>query len=149
MKKLKLIPILALLFMVNVASMCSDDDDSSSSSSSTPTQVTSNVSSGTWRVSLYNEDGTVKTSNYSGYVFTFAADGAVAAVNGSSTQSGFWTTYTDSGSTKFDLTFTASDGPFESISEDWNVLSSSSTVISLKHVSGGDGSTDLLTFTKI
>lgn len=149
MKKLKLIPILALLFMVNVASMCSDDDNSSSSSSSTPTQVTTNVSSGTWRVSLYNEEGTVHTSDFNGYVFTFGTDGSVTAVNGSSTQAGVWSTYTDSGSTKFDLNFLVSSGSFESISEDWNVLSSSATVISLKHVSGGDGSIDLLTFTKI
>ncbi|NHM06353.1 hypothetical protein G4D82_03900 [Flavobacterium sp. CYK-4] len=147
MKKLKLIPILALLFMVNVASMCSDDD--SSSSSSTPNQVTDNVSGGTWRVSLYNEDGTVKTSDFSGYAFIFDADGSVTAIKSETIQIGDWSSYNDSGSTKFDLVFAALDGPFESISEDWNVLSSSSTVLSLKHVSGGDGSIDLLTFTKI
>ena len=151
MKNLKLITILAMIFMLNVASMCSKDDDdsnSNSSSSSTPTQVTSNVSSGTWKVTLYNEDGVVKTSNLSEYDFTFGASNALSATNGTVTQSGNWTTYSDSGSTKMDLGFTATSGDFESISEDWRVLSSTSSKIELKHISGGDGSIDLLTFEK-
>ena len=148
MKKLKLIPILALVFMLNVASMCSSDDDSSSSSSSSPTQVNTNVTNGTWRVTLYNEEGNIQTSNFSGYGFTFASEGALTAVNGSTTQSGIWSTYTDSGSTKMELLFNATNGSFESISEDWNVLSSSATKIQLKHISGGDGSIDFLTFEK-
>lgn len=148
MKKLKLIPILALIFMFNVASMCSSDDDNSSSSSSNPSQVNINVSSGTWRVTLYSEDGSTQTSNFSGYAFTFASGGALTAVNGSTTQSGVWETYSDSGSTKFDILFSAPNGSFESISEDWRVLSSTSSKIELKHVSGGDGSIDLLTFEK-
>lgn len=152
MKTLKLIPILTMIFMLNVASMCSNDDNddnsNSNSSSSTPTQVTTNVSGGTWRVTLYNEEGVVKTSNFSGYDFTFGASNALSATNGTVTQSGNWTTYSDSGSTKMDLSFTATSGDFESISEDWRVLSSTTSKIELKHISGGDGSIDLLTFEK-
>jgi hypothetical protein len=48
-----------------------------------------------------------------------------------------------------DLTFGATDGPFESITDDWDVLSASSSKIELKHTSGGDGSIDYLTFEKI
>ena len=44
--------------------------------------------------------------------------------------------------------FTALDGPFEEISEDWNVISRTATKIELKHVSGGDGSIDYLTLEK-
>ncbi len=150
MKTLKLIPILAMIFMLNVASMCSNDDDNSNSNSdsTTPAQVTTNVSNGTWKVTLYNENGTVKTSNFSGYNFTFGASNALSATNGNSTYTGNWSTYTDSGSTKMDLGFTATSGDFESISEDWRVLSSTSSKIELKHVSGGDGSIDLLNFEK-
>jgi hypothetical protein len=148
MKKLKLIPILVLIFMFNVASMCSSDDDNSNSSSSNPTQVNTNATSGTWRVTLFSENGSTQTSNYSGYVFTFASGGDLTAINGSTTQSGVWETYSDSGYTKFDILFSTSNGSFASISEDWRVLSSSSSKIELKHVSGGDGSIDLLTFEK-
>jgi len=147
MKILKLMPILAVLFMLNVASMCSSDDDDSSSSVGT-TQVTNSVTNGTWRVALYNEDGAVHTSNYSGYAFTFNSSGALAAISGAATKSGTWSTESDSGSTKFNIGFSDADGPFESISEDWKVLTVTSTRISLKHISGGDGGTDYLTFEK-
>lgn len=149
MKTLKLIPILAMLFMLNVASMCSSDDDNSTSdNSSSPTQVQNNISSGTWRVTLYNENGSVQTSNFNGYNFSFNSDTSLSATNGSTTQTGDWSTYSDSGYTKMDISFTATSGHFESISEDWRVLSSTASKIELKHISGGDGSIDLLTFEK-
>ncbi len=149
MKTLKLIPILAMLFMLNVASMCSSDDDNSTSDdSSSPTQVQNNISSGTWRVTLYNENGSVQTSNFNGYNFSFNSDTSLSATNGSTTQTGDWSTYSDSGYTKMDISFTATSGHFESISEDWRVLSSTASKIELKHISGGDGSIDLLTFEK-
>jgi hypothetical protein len=90
----------------------------------------------------------VKTNNYSGYNFTFGTDSALSATNGTTTQSGDWSTYADSGYTKLDMMFTALDGPFEEISEDWNVISRTATKIELKHVSGGDGSIDYLTLEK-
>jgi hypothetical protein len=147
MKKLKLISILSLLFVLNVASMCSDDDDTSSQVSN-PTEITSTLADGQWIVTLYKENDVVKTNNYSGYNFTFGTDSALSATNGTTTQSGDWSTYTDSGYTKLDIMFTALDGPFEEISEDWNVISRTATKIELKHVSGGDGSSDYLTLEK-
>ena len=147
MKKLKLISILSLLFVLNVASMCSDDDDTSSQVSN-PTEITSTVTDGQWIVTLYKENDVVKTNNYSGYNFTFGTDSALSATNGTTTQSGDWSTYADSGYTKLDMMFTALDGPFEEISEDWNVISRTATKIELKHVSGGDGSSDYLTLEK-
>lgn len=149
MKKLKLIVLLAGVFMVNVASMCSSDDSSSSSSSPSTTQVTQSVTSGNWLVTLYNESGSVHTSDFSGYAFNFDASGDLAAAKGSSVQTGTWSTYRDSGKTKMNIGFSASSGSFESISEDWDVLSTSSNKIELKHTSGGDGSVDYLTFEKI
>ncbi len=146
MKKLKLISILSLLFVLNVASMCSDDDDTSSQISN-PTEIASTLADGQWIVTLYKENDVVQTNNYSGYNFTFGTDGALSATNGSTTQSGDWSTYTDSGYTKLDLMFTAVDGPFEEISEDWRVISRTTTKIELKDISGG-GSVDYLTFEK-
>jgi hypothetical protein len=145
MKKLKLISILSLLLFVSIG--CSDDDDDTNQVSS-PSQITSTVTDGSWIVTLYKEDDIVQTDNYSGYSFTFATDGALSASNGVTTQSGDWSSYTDSGYTKLDLMFDALEGPFEEISEDWNVISRTDTKIELKHVSGGDGSIDYLTFEK-
>jgi hypothetical protein len=146
MKKLKLIPFLAVLFMLNVASTCSNDDSSSDSPSTS--QITTNTTSGAWRVTFYQEDGSTQTSDFSGYNFSINSNGIITAVNGTTTKTGTWSTYTDSGYSKFDILFSDLDGPFESISEDWKVLSSTTSKLELKHISGGDGSIDYLTFEK-
>lgn len=134
--------------MLNVASMCSSDDDSSDDNSPSTSNVNTNVTSGTWRVTLFQEDGTNQTSNFNGYDFSINSNGTIVAVNGSTTKNGNWSTYSDSGTTKFDIVFLDNNGPFEEISEDWRVLASTTTKLELKHVSGGDGSVDLLTFEK-
>ena len=72
MKKLTLIPLLSLIFMLNVASMCSDDNDSSNSSD--PTPVINTVNQGTWRITFYEDSGVDETANYSNYIFTFGAN---------------------------------------------------------------------------
>ena len=146
MKKLKLISILSLLLFVSIS--CNDDDDDASNQVSNPSEITTTVTDGTWIVTLFKEDDIIQTSNFSDYSFTFAVNGELSATNGVITQSGDWSTYTDSGYTKLDIMFTALDGPFEEISEDWRVISRTETKIELKHVSGGDGSIDYLTFEK-
>lgn len=148
MKKLVLIPILLVLFLLNVASMCSNDDDSSSSSSQVITDTENAVVNGTWRVTLFSEDGTNQTSNFSNYNFTFNSNGTLSTVNGSTTMNGTWTTGIDDSTPKMFINFNVVNGPFEEISEDWRILSNTSSKIELKHVSGGDGSVDLLTFEK-
>ena len=134
--------------MLNTASTCSSDDDSPSASQLV-TQTQNTIVSGTWRVTLFSENGVVQTSNYNGYNFTFNANSTVEAVNGTTPQTGTWTTGTDDSTPKLIVTFSATTGPFEEISEDWRILTVSSTRIELKHVSGGDGSIDLLTFQKL
>lgn len=134
---------------------CSSDDDSNSGDSATViAQLETSIKSGTWRVSNFVEDGNNETSDFNGYVFTFSDAGTVVASNGANTFTGTWVTSSGSSSNsgsnpKFILEFNVSDGTFEELSEDWRIESSTNTKIDLKHVSGGDGSIDLLTFTKI
>ena len=52
-----------------------------------------------------------------------------------------------SGDIDFNIFF-ASPADFADLSEDWDIISHSASKIELKHVSGGDGGTDLLTFEK-
>ncbi|MBY0487061.1 MAG: hypothetical protein K2P85_07750 [Flavobacteriaceae bacterium] len=152
MKTLKLIPILLCIFMLNVASMCSSDDNSSSSNVA-QTQVIATASSGTWRVTLYNDSGTVKTSNFTGYNFTFAASNSITATNGTNTYTGTWSV-SDSNSnddTINDLNFNiAFSTPvnFADLTDDWNIQSRTDTKIEFIDVSGGNGGTDYLTFEK-
>jgi len=55
MKKIKIISVLALLFVLNVASMCSDEDDAPTNVNQT--QVINTVISGTWRITNYVDSG--------------------------------------------------------------------------------------------
>lgn len=152
MKKLKILMLLYLVFLVNVASMCSNDDDNSSSSVN-QTTVVNTVSSGTWRITLYNDSGTIKTNQFTGYNFTFGPSNVLTATNGTQTYTGVWSV-TDSNSNDdslddldFNIAFTA-PANFLELTDDWDIQSRTDTKIELIDVSGGNGGTDYLTFEK-
>ena len=152
MKKLILIPALFCLFMLNVASMCSSDDDSSSTD---PTPVISTATQGTWRVTSFVDSGNDETNHFTGYNFTFGAANVLTAANGTNTYTGTWSVTSDdssddddsSGDLDFNVAF-ASPADFNELTEDWDIVTYSSTTISLIHISGGNGGTDTLVFTK-
>ena len=153
MKKLILIPALFCLFMLNVASMCSNDDNNSNPPAD-PTPVINTVNQGTWRVTLYNDSGTIKTSNFTGYNFTFATGSALTASNGSNTYNGTWSvTSGDSNDDNpindldFNIGFTT-PANFADLTDDWDIVTYTASKIELRDVSGGNGGTDLLTFEK-
>jgi len=153
MKKLFFYPLIACLFLVNTASMCSSDDDSSSSNDVTP--IVNTVTDGTWRITLFDEDGNDHTNDFTGYNFTFGDSNVLTATNGSSTVTGLWSVTNDDSSNDdnpgsdidFNILFTSPDD-FAELSEDWHILERTSTKIRLRHISGGNGGTDLLTFEK-
>ncbi|MCA6421824.1 MAG: hypothetical protein IM568_03265 [Flavobacterium sp.] len=152
MKRLILIPVLFCLFMLNIASMCSSDDNSSSSTD--PTSVITIVSQGTWRITSYVDSGTNETSHFTGYNFTFGASSLLTATNGTNTYPGTWSVVTDttnddnpSSNLDFNIAF-ASPVDFADLTDDWDVVSYTATTISLIDVSGGNGGTDTLVFTK-
>lgn len=147
MKRLWFYPIIAVVFMLNTASMCSDDDDDNSSGPSV-SDVQQTVTSGTWRVTSFIEDDVDHTSYFTDFAFTFASSGVLTAVRNDTTHTGAWSvTDDDSSGPDFNIMFTAPSN-FEEISEDWDILERTSTKLRLRHVSGGDGSIDLLTFQK-
>lgn len=154
MKTLKLIPILAMLFMLNVASMCSSDDDNSNSIFQDPTPVINTASQGTWRITFFEDSGNNETSHFTGYNFTFGSGNVLTASNGTNNYTGTWSvTSDDSGddSPSNDLDFNivfSSPADFTDLTEDWNIISYTATKIQLVHVSGGNGGTDYVTFEK-
>ena len=152
MKRLLLIPALFCLLMLNVASMCSSDDNSSSSTD--PTPVITIVSQGTWRITSYVDSGTNETNHFTGYNFTFGASSVVTATNGTNTYTGTWSIVTDSSNDDnpssdldFNIAF-ASPADFEDLTDDWDIVTYTATTISLIDISGGNGGTDTLVFTK-
>lgn len=115
--------------------------------------VEKTVEDGTWRITYFSEDGNVETSNYSSYTFDFAADGTVSATNGTTTIDGTWSIADDnsnddsSSDVDFNLTFPTTNN-FDDLNDDWDIVTQTDNSIELKDVSGGNGGTDLLTFTK-
>lgn len=125
-----------------LAASCSKDDNGGTSA-----QVATSLKSGTWKVTSYVDNGTDETSSFNSFTFTFAGSGTVTAVNSVLTATGTWSTGTDDSKHKLNLVFT-NPALFDEISEDWEIVSHTSTQISLRHVSGGSGETDLLVFQK-
>lgn len=116
-------------------------------------QISDVAKSGTWRITNYNDSGQDETSDYTGYNFTFNENGTLMANNGTNTYNGTWSVSDDSSSDDdpddIDFyIFFASPPNFEDLSDDWDIVSSSSAKIELIDISGGNGGTDLLTFVK-
>jgi hypothetical protein len=153
MKKIKLIS--AFIFLLSVVLSCNNEDDTVVVNNSVdPTPVINTVNNGTWRITLFNDSGTVETSNFNGYNFTFGAGNVLTAVNGTTTVTGTWSVTSDnshddssSNDLDFNIAFTTPVN-FVELTEDWNIISYTATKIELIHVSGGGGGTDYLTFEK-
>ncbi|MBT8182283.1 MAG: hypothetical protein KJO53_11905 [Eudoraea sp.] len=99
---------------------------------------------GSWIVTSYLDNGNDQTNDYTAFTFSFAADGSVTANNGSVTN-GNWSA--QNGNNKLVLDFGATI-PLDEFNDDWDVIAVSDTQIELRDVSGGDGTTDTLIFTK-
>lgn len=106
-----------------------------------------NLTTASWFITLYEDDGNNATNDYNGYEFTFFTNGSAIAENASETINGFWSVEDDD--SDFDIVFnfenSGSDDPFEELNDDWDVLESSDIILRLSDNSGGSG-TDLLTF---
>jgi hypothetical protein len=143
MKKLLFLALLGLsTFFVSC-----DKDDNSSTLISPTTISTTATASGTWRITYYFDSNTDKTSNFSGFNFTFNANGTIAATNNLFNANGTWNASMDDSKPKLFLTFTT-PASFTELTEDWHVTALTSTKITMQHISGGGGGTDYLTFEK-
>ncbi|MBC8054275.1 MAG: hypothetical protein H7Y13_14535 [Sphingobacteriaceae bacterium] len=111
--------------------------------------LTSNVVQyGKWRITQFSDNGTDKTSSFSGYELAFSPNGIVVAAKSAATASGTWSGGDDVSKSKLILNF-GTGSLFEEISEDWQVLELTSKKIRMQHVSGGSGGTALLTLERI
>jgi hypothetical protein len=153
LQKIKFSVVMAMLFVLTTSSTCSDDDDSPISNSNNSAEVVNIVNNGTWRITYFYDTDQEETSNFNGYNFTFGANNVLTASNGTNNYTGVWS-ISDSNSnddSPSDLDFIIvfnSPAQFEELSDDWDIIEKSATVIQLRDVSGGNGGTDYLTFTK-
>ena len=123
----------------------SDDDsgDGSDDNSGDP-NLSLYLTDGSWSVSTYLDDGTDETGDFTTYTFVFQENGVVTADNGNTTN-GTWIIQESGDKLLLDFGTTT---PLDGFNEDWEVVSASETQIELRDVSGEDGTTDTLIFTK-
>lgn len=151
--KLKLVMLLVLSFTLMSSSCSSDDDNNPLDNSAEIQNITNTAETGDWVITYFYDTDSDETSNFTGYTFTFGDTGTLTATNGTNTYSGTWSVTNSSSSDDssndidFNINFTSPPN-FEDLSDDWDIVSYSSTKIELIDVSGGNGGTDYLTFEK-
>jgi hypothetical protein len=117
--------------------------DCSSNGGGFPSNFESILTSGSWFVTYFFDDQD-ETSDFAGYEFTFATNNTAQAVNTTNTVDGTWSL---TGSNTPDLNlFFGINNPFDELEEDWDIIEATQDIIKLKHISGGDGSVDFLTY---
>lgn len=144
-----------LLFAVSCES---SDDPSEILSDVNTSELRATAQDGQWRITYFFDTDKEETDHFTGYIFTFGADGTITAVNGAVEVGGTWSvtdssssdddSFDDSSDVDFNLQF-ATPPDFEELSDDWDILEYSASRIKLIDVSGGNGGTDYLTFEKI
>ena len=153
---LKLSFILMLAISLMSMQCSSDDDNNPADNSAEIQQIINQVETGNWVITYFFDTDSDETSNYTGYEFTFGSNGMLTASNGTNTYTGTWSVTDDSNSSDdsssdddidFNISF-VSPPDFEELSDDWDIISHTSTKIELIDVSGGNGGTDYLTFEK-
>jgi len=141
-----------LMIFALISTSCTIDDDNSPTDNSAQIENISNTAeSGDWIITYFYDTDSEETSNYNGYTFTFENSGTLTASNGTNTYTGTWSV-TDSNSNDdsnddldFNIVFTSPPN-FEELSDDWEIISYTSSKIELTDVSGGNGGVDFLTF---
>ena len=130
-----------LVVSILLFASCSKDNDAPSTKSI--------ILQGKWKVTLFNDNGAVETSNYSGYEFTFNSNGSVSAVKSTSTVTGSWNTGADENLNKLTLSFPLlSPSALVELNEEWVFLEKRYSQVKLEHISS-NGQTEVLILEKI
>ena len=144
-------------FTLLLCTSCTENDENLIDNTAQIQELVDTFITGSWRVTNFNDSGQDETNDFTSYNFTFDSNGTVVATNGNETINGTWSV-TDSSSSSsnssggdidFNLFFNVSTTHnFDDLNDDWDIVSVSSTEVSLIDIIGGNGGTDRLTFTK-
>lgn len=120
-------------------SSCKKDDPADTS-----TSVVQIVTTGSWRIASFSETDEDKTSDFSGYSFSFNSNGQLTASHSSGNTTGSWGW--DDSSSKFIISIGVSK-PLSELSDDWIILEKTENLVRLKN--DNTLKNELLTFTRI
>jgi hypothetical protein len=150
----KFMTVLALSLMT--ISCQKEDDNPMVDNQETINQLTAVSMSGMWRITNFIDSGDDHTSEFANYSFNFQDNNVLTATDGQNTVTGSWSITSDDSSSDdssdssdidFNINFSAPLN-FSELTEDWEILTYTDTLIELRHISGGNGGTDLLTLEK-
>jgi hypothetical protein len=99
---------------------------------------------GSYNVALYVNDGDTSTASFTGYVFTFSANGKLTAKVGKATYTGKWEVKDKGTELKLDIDGTPA---LHQINKEWNEVKLTTTIIKLNHDEHGQPNRDILNFT--
>lgn len=151
-KKINFKIVFTVLLLFTTLFACSKDDDDKTVNNSTY-DVISIVNNGSWAITYYYDTDHEETTNFVGFSFVFGANGVVTASKDTNNYAGVWSVI-DSNSSEdslsdldFNLSFMTPDA-FVELTDDWEIIEKTPTLLKLKDISGGNGGIDYLTFTK-
>ena len=131
---------------------CSDDPDPVENPKIE--EVEDVVTSGKWQITYFFDTDQEETDKFTDYTFQFLPSGSLVANDGPDAVSGTWAVKEEGSSDDnaddidFNISFTTSP-LLDELTDDWEIISVTGSRIELRHVSGGNGGTDLLTFERI
>lgn len=99
-----------------------------------------------WYVSYCYDEYQDITSYYNGYYFNFYTNGTSKAIKNNNQINGNWSKYPDGNKQKLDLSFAGT--VLDHMEEDWEIIEYTTTLIRLRHISGGGSEIDYLYLTK-
>jgi hypothetical protein len=148
-------PIIIALSLVLLIS-CKKDDNSNNPAG-TFVNITTDLPQSAWIVSYFFVNNVDITSNFSSFRFTFQSDGTVDAANDIFSETGTWR-YEDASNDSADddgipddeeliLQF-STNSLLDELSNNWHITSATSAEVELYDISGANGPSDYLTFTK-
>jgi hypothetical protein len=139
--KTKFLTSLLSLAIVSATSCSRSNDNLPANNAQVAEQA---ATSGNWRVSLFNNNGTNETAEFNGYSFVFTT-GTITAIKNAVSKTGTWSVSTSSN--KFNIDLGPKDNtnkPLGELTDDWRIISASGLEIQLKD----DNNTEFVTFSK-
>ncbi|MBK5212813.1 MAG: hypothetical protein JJE55_04020 [Flavobacteriaceae bacterium] len=138
-----------LSLTIIVFASCNSKDDPGNVQTNEFEKIKTTLIQGEWKVGNLIDGQSDHTADFESFVFTFNGDGTVAAKNDLFTETGTWA-YDNSSSSDEELVLQFSETvPFDKINDNWEIIAVSNSKIDLRDVSGGNGNTKLLSFTKL
>ena len=153
--------LLAISGVIILGLGCEDKENMSPDPNIVSQEVSSIMTSTSWIITKYMEKEIDKTQDYSNMSFEFNANEVLTVSKNTDQFTGMWSIsyksdddsqddnpHSEYDDIDFNIHFTSPDKLAE-LSEDWEIISYSDSIIELIHISGGDGDVSYLTFEKL